>query len=377
MLTKFETYYSKGEFGSIELTLDRIAEALKHIDFDEKKLGKIIHIAGTNGKGSTAYFIHQAALKNGYKSVLYTSPHIERINERIVLNNMPVNIELFDNCFENLKPVIEKFHLTFFEGLTLTAFQIFQKFSPDISVIETGLGGTFDATNVLNNKIPVITTISQDHSNYLGKSIYKIVDEKMNIIKNNKNVYIGKNQKFIIDYIREKHSEKNLFFIYDTDISNNLPAPYNYNLELAGTVAKNELGIKINPHEKYELPPCRMEKIGRFILDGAHNPNGIINILKNINQIDTAIISSTKDRNISKSIHILSQKIKKIIVCEIPDNERSIDIDTLLLENVIKIKDPINAVYKSLELSDKNDILICGSLYLCGFLRKKIRDNFV
>ncbi|MBZ4672122.1 MAG: FolC bifunctional protein [Deferribacteraceae bacterium] len=378
MQNKFESYFAKkGEFKSIELTLDRISSALDFIDFDEKRLGKIIHIAGTNGKGSTAYFLHQSFIKANFNCVLYTSPHLESITERIVINNSPVEINTFNDAFDATKQAIEKFKLSYFEAITLIAFYIFQDLSPDISIIETGLGGTYDATNVLVDKIPVITTISQDHINFLGKSIYQIIDEKLNIIKSNQKVYIGKNENFIVNYIKNKLIGKSIFFSQCNKYLKSFPPPFNHNYELARLILKNEFQIDIPPADLLKLPPCRLEKIKNFLFDGAHNPSGIINLINNIDNIDTAIISGTLDRDIIKTIEIIRKKIKKVIITEIPNNERSIKVKEINIPGIYKISDPTLAVYKALELNGKSDILICGSLYLCGHLKKVIRDKFV
>jgi len=377
MQSKFERYFAqKGEFKNIELTLGRISSALDFIGFDEKKLGRIIHIAGTNGKGSTAYFLHQSFVKNGYNCALYTSPHLENITERIVINNAQVDINTFNDAFDAVKSTIEKFNLSFFEAITLIAFCIFQNTNPDISIIETGLGGTFDATNVLVEKIPVITTISQDHTNFLGKSIYTIIDEKLNIIKNNENIYIGKNENFILNYIKNKLTNKNIFFSQYNQYVESFPAPFSHNYELAKLILKNEFYIEIPQPALLKLPPCRLEKIENFIFDGAHNPSGIINLIKNIENVDTVIISGTLDRDIIKTIEIIRKKIKNIIVTEIPNNDRSIRVKEINIADIYKITNPTLAVYKALELHKKSDILICGSLYLCGHLKKVIRDNF-
>ncbi|UOD34102.1 hypothetical protein DSN97_08015 [Deferribacteraceae bacterium V6Fe1] len=377
MLSKFEKYFAKkGEFKNIELTLGRISSALDFIGFNEKKLGRIIHIAGTNGKGSTAYFLHQSFVKAGFDCVLYTSPHLENITERIVENNSQIEINSFNDAFDAVMPAVEKFNLSYFEAITLVAFYIFQNIIPDISIIETGLGGTFDATNVLVEKIPVITTISQDHTNFLGKSIYKIIDEKLNIVKDNQNIYVGKNENFIVDYIKNKLTGKNIFFSQYNKYVKSFPAPFNHNYELARLILKNEFQMEMPQADLLKLPPCRLEKIKNFIFDGAHNPSGIINLINNIENIDTVIISGTLDRDMIKTIEIIRKKIKKIILTEIPNNDRSIKVKDINIPNIYKISDPTLAVYKALELNGKSDILICGSLYLCGHLKKVIRDKF-
>jgi dihydrofolate synthase/folylpolyglutamate synthase len=378
MLTHFELFFKNtGEFKNLELTLNRIEGALKEIGFDESKLGRIIHIAGTNGKGSTAHFLSQILEKNGYKTALYTSPHIENICERILINNVEISSKAFDDTFDALSDIIKKYNLSYFEALTLIAFHIFTNEQVDVSIIETGLGGTYDATNILNKKIPVITTISQDHKNYLGSSIYKIIDEKLNIVKENKNVYVGKNREFIKKYIKGRLYDKNICFA-EENIDSSIPKPYSCNLSLVKSIVENEFHLRFEEDFPVKLPYCRMERIDRFILDGAHNPNGVISILENIKDIDTVIISSTKDRDIYKIVNILKQKIKNIIITEIFDNDRSIKIEEIKnIDKIIKIKKLEDAIDKALELAEINDILVCGSFYLCGQTRKILREKIV
>lgn len=377
MATYFEKYFHPGgEFKNIELTLERIEKALGESDFSEKNLGKIIHVAGTNGKGSTCYFLDQILRQNNFKTVLFTSPHIVNITERIKLNGKKISQKVFDKSFCKLKKIIENNHLTYFEAITLIAFNIFQDFKPDVSIIETGLGGKFDATNALNNKIPVITTISQDHTKFLGNSIYNIIEEKLGIVKDNDRFYIGKNRNFVIDYIKNSTKNKNIITSCKAEPANKFMKPFSYNLSLAVKIAECEFKTEKIDFSKLKLPPCRFEKIDRFILDGAHNPSGLITLMKNIVNVKTAIISCTDDRDILKSIKIISEKIKQIIVTEIPDNNRSIKLENINFNNtIIPIKKPSEALCKALEIDGNHDILVCGSLYLCSYVRKILKGR--
>jgi len=363
-------HYTK-EFQTIDFSLDRIRMAVLDAAIDLKKLGKVIHIAGTNGKGSTAFFITQMLHKQNFKTALYTSPHIESITERIKLNLRDITEELFDETFETMKPLISKYRLTFFEALTLIAFKIFADFNPDFTILETGMGGRLDATNIVDEKIPVITSISQDHSEFLGKNIYQITDEKLAIVKDNNPVFVGKNPEFLMEYISKKLDGKRIISVQLRDDRSSLPEPYSYNFNLA----KNVVSYLVNKDvscDDYKLPLCRLERIGRFILDGSHNPSGLINTISNFDA-DTVVFSCTKDRPFGKMIKILKVKFKNIILTEIPDNDRSINIESVEDDKVLKIKDPMDAVDKSIYISGKSDIIIIGSFYLCGYLRKYIK----
>lgn len=360
------------EFQTLNFSLDRIRDAVYISGIDLTRLGKVVHIAGTNGKGSTSFFIAQMLHRKGFKTALYTSPHIESITERIKLNLDDISEDLFKDTFKGLKETIVDLKLTFFEALTLIAFDIFSKFSPDFTILETGMGGRLDATNVIDVKLPVITSISQDHFLYLGRNIFRIADEKLAIIKDNPTVFVGKNPAFLLNYIKTKLTGKDIVYVQDEDETIFYPRPYSYNFALARRVVEFLTNSHIEDFE-YKLPPCRMERIGRFILDGSHNPSGLLNTIQNFDA-DTVIFSCTRDRPFERMLSILKDRFKNIIVTEIPYNDRSIKTDEITdLPGVIKVASPEEAVNKSIYISGKSDIIIIGSLYLCGFLRKYLK----
>jgi dihydrofolate synthase/folylpolyglutamate synthase len=369
----FEDFYKeKGEFFNLELTLGRISSALKESNFNEKKLGNIIHIAGTNGKGSTAYFINQLLEKQDAKVALFTSPHIVDITERIQFDNHHINRKKFDELFNNYVEIIEQNKLSYFETITFIALKFFESKTPEFTILETGLGGKYDATNVLENKTPVITRIAQDHINYLGKNIYDIIDEKFAIIKNNSEIFVGYNTDFINEYIKNKYSNVDVHFITQNDlISNKYPIPYNENISLAYKVV-SKFYKKIDC-DKLNLPFCRFEKINNVIFDGAHNSNGLLRLVTNFDNKVDIVCSFTEEKNIDNFINILSRIAKNIYLTEIPDNMRSINLDSINIPNVIKIKNPIEALNKAIENNKETDILVTGSLYLCAFLRKYLK----
>ncbi|MEF3254002.1 MAG: hypothetical protein K6348_00315 [Deferribacterales bacterium] len=372
-------FSTQKEFKTLDFSLNRIDSALRKIGFNEKDLGTVIHIAGTNGKGSTSYFIAQMFQKHGLKTALYTSPHIHNITERIKLNLKDVEYKLFNTKFVDFKEIILSHKLTFFEALTLIALKIFSEFKPDITILETGMGGRLDATNVINTKIPVITSISHDHTEFLGKNIFDILNEKLAIIKENKTLFLGVNKRFIIEYIKKIFHDREIRIIEpktDSFLIQKYPKPYIYNYLLAKDVVEYVLDKNLPDDTELFLPPCRMEKIGRFILDGSHNPSGLLNTIKNFDS-DTIIFSCTKDRPIEKMVKILNSYFKNIILTEIPNNERSISLENINIKHVLKIKDPITAINKSIDISNKYDIVIIGSLYLCAYIREYLKGKCV
>ena len=179
----------------IKLGLERMQ---KFIEETGKPKYNVIHVGGTNGKGSVCQFIANILMEDGKKVGVYTSPHLERVNERIVVNGDEIkNSEI--ESYSHLK----KYNFTYFEALTAIAIDYFQKKQVDYAVFEVGLGGRLDATNVLQACITIITNVAMEHENYLGNSIEKIAMEKAGIIKKG----VKDRIKELASYSKPKHPE--------------------------------------------------------------------------------------------------------------------------------------------------------------------------
>ena len=166
-----------------DLSLGRINQLLKRIRFNEKKLPKVIHIAGTNGKGSTASILKSIINQHGYSTHLYTTPHLVDFNERIQLNSKNISNKKLLEYLRYCEKKNNRNLITFFEITTAAAFKAFQDHEADFLILEVGLGGRFDATNILKlPKLAAITPISLDHQDFLGNSLNKIAFEKLGIL---------------------------------------------------------------------------------------------------------------------------------------------------------------------------------------------------
>jgi len=219
--TSLKKLFSLHTFG-IKLGLENIVGFLNHLGNPQKEL-KTIHIAGSNGKGSTASFISSILQEYGYKVGLYTSPHFVKFNERVVINGKQINDDYIANFISHNENYIDEHQLTFFEVTTAMAFQYFMDKKSDYCVIETGLGGRLDATNVLNPLSVVITSISLEHTNVLGDTIEEITNEKAAIIKSGSKVFTGLLIKEASDIIVSKCKETNCeLFQLKNFISNDL-----------------------------------------------------------------------------------------------------------------------------------------------------------
>ncbi|MDE7314781.1 MAG: hypothetical protein K2N11_03670, partial [Mucispirillum sp.] len=279
--------------------------------------------------------------------------------------------------FIQYKDIIMKNNLSYFETVFFTATLYFASKSPDFTILETGLGGRFDATNtnLINNKLCVITSMGYDHAAYLGSNIYGIINEKLGILRNNSTLILAYNKPFVLEHI--KNTVKNeVNFIEKNMIINDkdYPYPYNENYTTSSHIYNILLDKEFRYNAKLKLPPCRMEKLGDIMLDGSHNMSGILKIKEtwkkqNINSI---IFTVTNDRNIENTTEILKQVSPNLIVTTLPDNIRSIYEYTS--KGVIFIQSPIDA-FEYAKKNFKGTILITGSFYLCAYIKQYINGS--
>ncbi len=199
--------YKLGRFG-IKLELDTISNILNLLDNPEKKYN-IVHVAGTNGKGSTATYIASILQVAGFKTGVYTSPHLVRFNERIAINGRDISNDDVVNAYEAVHKVdTGERKATFFEIATAMGFYHFAKENVQWAVIETGMGGRFDATNIIKPKVSVITNLSIEHTEYLGNTIKALAKEKGGIIKTGTPVVTGVSQPSGLKVIKNIAKEK-------------------------------------------------------------------------------------------------------------------------------------------------------------------------
>ena len=328
--------------------LERIRKLLQHLGNPQRDLD-IIHIAGTNGKGSTAAILERIYREAGYKTALYSSPHFFHFNERIKINGRPCSTYELEEITAEVKLAAEKLkeqtgtEASFFEIVTATAFKYFKQHDPEIVILETGLGGRLDATNIVKKPLlSLITNISLEHREFLGDTIAEIAAEKAGIIKDNSKVITAAEQTEALSVIKNKAQVKNSKFIdlseeYDLiKSSGNLreniihlkrkgkkEEKYRLSLlgehqalntalalrtveELSAAFAVNKSQIQIALADIYW--PGRMEKIydnPLIILDGAHNPAAFRKLLKNISKSRAEykelhfVFSVLKDKDLS------------------------------------------------------------------------------
>ncbi|HMS63999.1 MAG TPA: folylpolyglutamate synthase/dihydrofolate synthase family protein [Ignavibacteria bacterium] len=411
------------ERAGIKYDLKNIALLLKYLNIPEKKF-KSIHIAGTNGKGSVSSILNSVLNEKGFKTGLYTSPHIKDFRERILVNGKYISKKFIIDFTNKLHDEIERIKPSFFEVTTAMAFEYFSNRKVDYAVVETGLGGRLDSTNVLIPVVSVITSICIDHVEFLGKTIKKISAEKAGIIKKNIPIVSGnvtaESEKIFRKTAKEKNSE--IIFAEDNyriDIKKKTERGFIFNAEGNGKNYRNFYFPVIGDYQKHNIKTsltaldifCEKENIvieeneihnglknvkqnsnfhGRFelisekpkiVIDVSHNLQGIENIPQNLKFFNykalIIIFAMMNDKQYKESIsELLKLKTKKIIFTK-PDYKRSAEPDTLLNsvkgnESKIEARSTVKEAFEyAISLSKTNDlILVSGSFFLVSDLLK-------
>ena len=238
----------------------------KKLHFPEKKF-KTIHVGGTNGKGSTSHMLASILQEAGYKVGLYTSPHLKSFTERIRINGKEIQQEKVVDFIAENKSFLEKQKLSFFEMTVGLAFDYFAEEKVDIAVIEVGLGGRLDSTNIIIPEVSVITNIGLDHTQFLGETLSEIAFEKAGIIKENIPIIIGERQKEIENVFIEKAKETNsqIFFASDDES--------NYKTDLLGDYQKNNTKTAV----------AAIKQLKGVKISDKNIQNGLLRVVKNTN----------------------------------------------------------------------------------------------
>ena len=383
--------------------LNNIKFVLKKLGNPEKNL-KIIHIAGTNGKGSAASMLESVLMTAGYNVGKFTSPHIIRFNERIVYNKKEIPDEEIAGFFDIIEKITEKYniYLNFFEVTTIIMFCYFNKLKPDYTIIECGLGGRLDATNTGNSYLSVITNISFDHTAVLGNTLKEIAFEKAGIVHDGQICIFAGNHSELTEAVKNK-----------TDNFVDIMTKYkNIDISLDKTTLHTRISLN---NSIFEIPlygifqgwnfllvyeTAKILKIedsiiakgisdvkwpGRFeiyskdpliILDAAHNTDSVKvlrdNILSLYPKSETAVIISVlKDKNINEIFSLAEEFTDNIFCTSLSESHRGFTSEEL--KNVIKRNDPSIEYYfdddlekitrKALSLN-KKVLIVCGSFYL-------------
>ena len=400
--------------------LSRVKSILSKLGNPEATLSNVIHIAGTNGKGSTLAFLKSCLIENNYSVNAFVSPHLKTLNERIIIKGSIIDDDSLDQVIRECFSILGKKKISFFEFMTACAFELFKRNTSDWSLIEVGMGGSYDATNSIPNKdLSIITPISLDHEIFLGDTIKKIAIEKLGIINHKSTVVFGPQEESLEDLIKDNLSQKNSTgFFYGRD----------WTIKKINKIIKYEdgdnkiefqsIGLKgdhqiinagmciaslkiLQKKEKIELNdnqikdgiaktfwPGRLTELSRGLkiinndscdiwVDGCHNPAGSNVIAEEIirmnekNKKETVLIlGMSKGKKIDKFLDNFKGIINEILVVPIKNRE-SINFDQVTNAskgmgfNILE-KQSISEALESIALRDNLRILICGSLYLAA-----------
>jgi dihydrofolate synthase/folylpolyglutamate synthase len=332
---------------------------------------KAIHIAGTNGKGAVA-----ALLDSCFCGGRYTSPHLMRINERFFLHGRPADDLELERIAARVIPALPE-DATFFEALTAVAFAFYAEARPERTVMESGLGGRLDAVNVCNAELCAITRIGLDHCDWLGRSIAEIAAEKAGIVKPGVPVVVARNCDEALETIRRRAEELDAPFVYAPDIADESEIPAGFPLKgafnrenaVTALAVLKTLGVQGADFSK-TVWPGRFQEVGRFIVDGAHNPPAAAALAAEFKGEKVDLIAGfCGDKDVLEVLRILSPHVRKATAVK-TNNPRSLTAD----ETAAKMREAgmdavaqpsgLKAALSQADASVKT--LVCGSLFLAG-----------
>ncbi|MDP8011216.1 MAG: bifunctional folylpolyglutamate synthase/dihydrofolate synthase [Thermoplasmata archaeon] len=404
-MDELEYLYSLSRFG-VKLGLDVMYEFSSRIGNPQDSF-KSLHITGTNGKGSTSAMLY-TIIKSKYRAGLYTSPHIERFNERIIALDKEIEDEFMKDWIREKRKIIEIMagegnQPTFFEVTTAMAFDYFKHKNIQTAIIEVGLGGRLDATNIIKSSVSGIVTISLEHTDRLGNTLSQIAFEKGGIIKKNTPVVVGENKDEPLKVLENLAKERNAPFynindLYEvSDVEINLNGTkfkakkddkiYDVKIPLIGRHQIKNALVAITMAEIFD-PKLDYKNIsnvkfpGRFeiksekpliITDAAHNPEAAESLVKTVKELFTRrpliVATQLKDKNSIEFFRRLGEIADHIIVTEVKEDRRK-DAEILAQEarmfiDNVQVQRDSNKAFE-MAINESDFIIVTGSLYLLG-----------
>lgn len=418
-----------GNFG-LNYGLERTLRLLEHLNSPEKKI-KFVHVAGTNGKGSTTAMISTLLREKGFKVGMYTSPFLEEFEERIQINGKNIPKDILGNLMDEVKDAVDKVieegynHPTEFEIITCLMFLYFFREKVDYAVIEVGLGGRLDSTNVITPLVSVIASISFDHTNLLGNTLREIAGEKAGIIKKGIPVVTYPQEEEALEVLKAKSKEMNSeLYIVSKDegrflevcdeekIFQNVQVKFDNDyidvrLPLLGEHQITNLLVALKTYEvisnvesfgidanEVKEAISKVTWIGRLetmkrepllVIDGAHNIQGIRSLKRNVEKYFKyknmyLLLGILADKQVEEMVKEITPMAKKVYALT-PHSDRaelSKDLKKVIDKyntNCISLESYNEALELAISEADEDDlILVSGSLYMIGDMRKLIRQ---
>ncbi len=426
------TYLDNLQFFKIKLGLDSMSEFLVRLGRPELHI-PFVHVAGTNGKGSVSVTLLTILSQAGYKVGLYTSPHLSSVRERFRINNRYISEDDFVLYADGIRKILGRTRITYFEFTTAMALLWFAAEKVDLAIMETGLGGRLDATNIISPLISLITNVSMDHEAYLGNTLAEVAGEKAGIIKPGIPLVSGVAPDDSLTVVQQTCRKKNApFFLFNRDFSaragatgfdysgikqklSDLPLSLKGEHQLANTALAlavvellREKGFSCSREQiRQSLPlvswPGRLEYFclnadhcpiseingrandcKRYLLDGAHNPAGIKCLQKALlddfnYQRLIMVWAGMADKDLQNMLPVIAPVCDNLIFCR-PEEERSAtpaELLTMLDEKIKPLAQAAESVPSALRIAEnlagpEDLICVAGSLYLIGAARREL-----
>ena len=424
----FEGFLQTHSANQIIPGLERIERLLSRLGNPQNSF-KAIHIVGTNGKGSTGSFLSSVFKESGYRTGFYSSPHLESPGERLLIDGVPLSPDEWMNAAETAASKIfpNEDMPSYFEMITACAFLLAREHNIDVGIIEAGLGGKLDATNTMNDTAcSVIASVSIDHTEYLGNSLESIAGEKFAVVRENTPACFSGYDSSLVDMFRNVCRERSAipFVVSESSRAENvIVSPegnlfdfYSPNLKLKGIrtsligkyqISNAMLALSAISLIKAEFPkitcdsiqkgmfnakwPGRLEIVSKnplIVLDGGHNYDGVMKLCMSVKELwpDKRIgivYAAMKDKDYNGCLELMNHNLNpSLYVTTVPNMARAARPHELLRasekflwrNSVRAFDEPINAVNAS--VNDDNDVtLVCGSLYMIGYIRPKLNHS--
>jgi dihydrofolate synthase/folylpolyglutamate synthase len=409
-------------------SLGRI-QALCDLLDDPQRSAPVIHIAGTNGKGSTAIMCDALLRAAGLRTGRFSSPHLIDITERVCIDGEPISEDEFDDNYERLRPyvqlvdaqAIDGVPMTFFEVITGLAFLIFADSPVDVMILEVGMGGAWDATNVADAAVAIITPIDLDHTHLLGNTIAEIATEKAGIIKLDSVVVVAEQQPEADEIIAARAALEGAelrragidFDVVERAVAvggqvlrlasgrTQIPDAFlplhgvhmAHNAALAVAAVEALVGQSLDPDLVRDgleaaYAPARLELVNTtppVVVDTAHNPHGVRATLEGAAEaygMDPLIVvlAMMRDKNVREVLELLDEVAHTLVVTQVSDNPRALPADELAAlagsilgaDRVEMARDSSEALDIAMELAeDAGGVLVLGSVYLAGEIKER------
>ena len=379
--------------------LDAIRSVCTCLDDPQRKF-RAIHVAGTNGKGAVCAILDSTLRAAGLRIGRYTSPHLVMLNERFFLDGAPISDEILEKHAETVENALCNWglspkngglspNITFFEALTAVGFLAFAEAKPAFAILECGLGGRLDATNVCLPAICAITRIGLDHCDWLGGTVEAIAMEKAGIIKPGVPVVLGKNSPTVRDVVSARAAEVDAPFVYAPDVADESEIPDGFSL--AGAFNRENAvtalavlktlgrGPTTIPHEAVSrgfasvIWPGRFQRVRNFIIDGAHNPPAAEALSATLAETSTRkkslslIAGFCGDKDAGRVLALLAPFVRRALAVRV-DNPRSLSAEATAEAMRLAGMDstPCGSLAEAIAAVGDAPTLICGSLFLAG-----------